>query len=1064
MGPLSAKQHREYLKFSAQEARETAKMEREEARKQQLHEIKLIEAAGKAGQTLGHKEDVHKFKMGTLGAPLKAKTPNPLAGTELFKRGQHMLPFQVEDAAKARKAAKQNTDTVPAMLTPGEAVIPKPAAQDPKNKPIIKRMVQEGRKANRRGYANGTVNVNVDAGSLENTARELADKYLDNGYRDGSINIANSDVIPSRVQQAAGYNEGTIQVPVPSLAYEHPDVPGSSFKHGTERVPSFSRGSSASYHYEDGTLEVPTEEMYAKVVEQALPSPIVEQPPVPVVAVAPVQNVVAGLDVSQVAPQSRTVAAPLKTKNDLYSDAWVRSNEADPKAGTLSKNPNSSAFGLYQMTDAAWKDAYKISPSLKGEDITKPEVQQAARDAYKQSVANQLKAYRIEPTEEAIAKAWVVGANGYRKILNSDPDAPLSLDPKTIAINPNLQGLTNKQFLERPNPYARTQVAVAKLPLSPRDIAIAKQDLATSTNPRVRAQAEATLKQAQVPPPTRASVLQESQPPSVEINKLPVSEVVPKPSRSASGKLVDMRPRDEVGELLVPVPRTMAEANPPVVIPDNMRNLEVTSPGSRQQTIEEANPPVVIPESMKDLEGPVDVLPEEKNKIISLFTKDNEEAIKNEVEVIDRQPDWVNPEEKKTALVKFIESIYGPTGMFNEKDLTRFAVVAAGGLLTGGSVNGSFKYAARDTLQTADARRAAEAAQASKVDSENRAYRRQKELKEIELGVTNVKERQKETKAYFNKTVDDYEREGRLTPANATLLRKAIYNGNYSAVEKALDDPGTYGTDLFKAGVPQGAKPVTIVEEGYTTGRPAYKDESGNYTVFDTDEKGIKVPRVISSKNQREVGDTTNIQSQNENRFKDNLLASQYFRQDKETGATPFDLSSQEVISQLNVWQQEQRRLGLPDDYTRFSDQINDGLNRALKSGEKKTINTSVLTDENKMTVNNNQLDSKLNGKSIPTSKIGEMVEDVRKHNSPKEKYKNRVDEYKAQSNSSMKFLDKVSTEYEQMKQEEGFTPNALAEKARTKKVDDKLINKIREAPNSYWALMYYRMAVPIKD
>jgi hypothetical protein len=63
-----------------------------------------------------------------------------------------------------------------------------------------------------------------------------------------------------------------------------------------------------------------------------------------------------------------------------------------------------------------------------------------------------------------------------------------------------------------------------------------------------------------------------------------------------------------------------------------------------------------------------------------------------------------------------------------------------------------------------------------------------------------------------------------------------------------------------------------------------------------------------------------------------------------------------------------------------------------------------------------------------------------------------------------MKFLDKVSTEYEQMKQEEGFTPNALAEKARTKKVDDKLINKIREAPNSYWALMYYRMAVPIKD
>lgn len=343
MGPLSAKQHREYLKFSAQEARETAKMEREEARKQQLHEIKLVEAAGKAGQTLGHKEEVHKYKMGTLGAPLKVKTPNPLAGTELFKRGQHMLPYQAEDAAKARKAAKQNTDTVPAMLTPGEAVIPEPAAQNPKNKPIIKRMVQEGRKANK-----------TKKGFL--------------GFRDGSVNIANSDVIPSRVQQAAGYGDGTTNVSinasgnklenkgkesstkshnyggrigydsaplsigisgsgyrysgnssdsswrggksgvtgldamyhadkntsygielkraldqnneqkeqankqvefkyrkefndgtsnVPSLAYRHPDVPGSSFENGTEEVPNFSRGSSASYHYAYGTEEVP---------------------------------------------------------------------------------------------------------------------------------------------------------------------------------------------------------------------------------------------------------------------------------------------------------------------------------------------------------------------------------------------------------------------------------------------------------------------------------------------------------------------------------------------------------------------------------------------------------------------------------------------------------------------------------------------------------------------------------------------------------------------------------------------------------------------------------------
>ena len=41
-------------------------------------------------------------------------------------------------------------DTVPAMLTEGEAVIPAPSAQDPKNKPAIRQMIAEGREANQK--------------------------------------------------------------------------------------------------------------------------------------------------------------------------------------------------------------------------------------------------------------------------------------------------------------------------------------------------------------------------------------------------------------------------------------------------------------------------------------------------------------------------------------------------------------------------------------------------------------------------------------------------------------------------------------------------------------------------------------------------------------------------------------------------------------------------------------------------------------------------------------------------------------------------------------------------
>jgi hypothetical protein len=215
MAPLSGKQQREYLKFQNKEAREVSKMGLDEMRKQQLHELKLKEAAAKANQGLGHKEQVNNAKLKDMGIPppkmnkqkLGIPTQNPLAGTGMFKQGQRSLPQSPMFQARG-------TDTVPAMLTPGEAVIPQPAAQNPKNKKAIKRMVQEGRKAN---------------------------------MRDGAVNIRNSD--------APMYNaDGTSGVP--SLAYRHPDVPGSSFMHGTMNVPDFSRGSSAQANYNNGTYGV----------------------------------------------------------------------------------------------------------------------------------------------------------------------------------------------------------------------------------------------------------------------------------------------------------------------------------------------------------------------------------------------------------------------------------------------------------------------------------------------------------------------------------------------------------------------------------------------------------------------------------------------------------------------------------------------------------------------------------------------------------------------------------------------------------------------------------------
>jgi hypothetical protein len=222
MAPLSGKQQREYLKFQNKEAREVSKMGLDEMRKQQLHELKLQEAAAKANQGLGHKQQVNNAKLKDMGVPLpksasiskqKLGIPsmNPMAGTEMFKQGQHKLPQSTVFQARG-------TDTVPAMLTPGEAVIPRAAAQDPKNKKAIRRMVQEGRKAN--------------------------------AMRDGAVDVRYSDA-PGQAKYHADGTSG-----VPSLAYRHSDVPGSSFMHGTMSVPDFSRGSSAQANYNNGTYGV----------------------------------------------------------------------------------------------------------------------------------------------------------------------------------------------------------------------------------------------------------------------------------------------------------------------------------------------------------------------------------------------------------------------------------------------------------------------------------------------------------------------------------------------------------------------------------------------------------------------------------------------------------------------------------------------------------------------------------------------------------------------------------------------------------------------------------------
>jgi hypothetical protein len=107
--PLSGKQKREDMKFLFDELRKTVALRKDQRRKDAL-----------AKQQMDHKEQTQQVRMVNMGAvpPKMGKPTNPEAGPN---------------------------DKIPALLAPGEAVIPAKAAQKPENKPLIKAMVKEGR-------------------------------------------------------------------------------------------------------------------------------------------------------------------------------------------------------------------------------------------------------------------------------------------------------------------------------------------------------------------------------------------------------------------------------------------------------------------------------------------------------------------------------------------------------------------------------------------------------------------------------------------------------------------------------------------------------------------------------------------------------------------------------------------------------------------------------------------------------------------------------------------------------------------------------------------------------
>jgi len=462
----------------------------------------------------------------------------------------------------------------------------------------------------------------------------------------------------------------------------------------------------------------------------------------------------------------RTDVPPVKSgvpvpQTRSLTDAEVRTSESSNNPSA--KNPNSSASGLYQMTDAAKADAIKVNPKLAEMDYAQPAVQEQYRDAYKESIRKQLIARGIPPEsidDNMINQSWVVGAKGYNEISKSQPNAPLgySLSKAAIDKNPNLQNKTALDYLSSPNPYSRVDTKVnnvAPLP-PPVDQSIMDPRDAMAMQPPPVANG--------VPPDFRLKTLDEIAP--VINNGVPVNQnagntrsisvepqgnVKPRPTSTAFtggversnwdrryGKThnPDGTPKGVVPLNETDLPALSANNVPVKTTEPTMANAEVVPP------LETDLPAMGVTTSTSKQEINVEDLPDiQRNKFDQLGDLGSQyeaEALKtslmdtdfpgytsNAVQLEKLMLQGKDEEAASKINPSFWSKLSESFGsLFSDKEFIKFGILLAGGLLSGGSFGGSLKYAGLYALQSADKREAFEAQSKAKIEAEDRANER----------------------------------------------------------------------------------------------------------------------------------------------------------------------------------------------------------------------------------------------------------------------------------------------------------------------------------------------------
>jgi hypothetical protein len=605
MGPLSGKEQREYIKLAL-----------DQKRKDELHALKLQEqkvsvekAKGKANQELKQKDESHRVKLGA--APLSSIKPMEVTLEAGNEAAQTMTPLQM--------GAGQ--DTVPAMLTPGEAVIPKTVAQDPQYKPVIEQMVSEGRDRNQqmKGYNYGTPNVR-------------------------------------------GYNDGTAGVPLPSIMRGAAPVAIPAVEPITIYNPNLAAAKPMA-----STVYSPEARFYQGHQRPADPPAVVD--PRYAQAVPPVASNVSGEPILK----------------GYVKSLFGAESSNNPDA----KNPRSSALSLGQFVHDTWEGVdgkYGMRNNYPkefghipfgSEEFKSREVQERATELLLKENQDRLLKDGIElKTMGDMYATHFLGYSDAKKVLGEkDQSTPVSklLSASVISSNPHLKDMTVADFKN----WASTTInkhVVNEVPPVPE---VPKSN--NSTDGQLRYDNNGRLVQPLSPTD------------QTELNNI---------NATLSEDLKGISPRDveylkqrkaaleakSVGEVPPPAPPGVTPGGGTVpsvattkkLVPDTeFKASEATGATGTPKTADD-----LIPDVVAAVEPHADRVQE----------------------IVETSKDEKTLQERLLGLFEEIYTTDGKDSMFNRKDLIRFSILAAGGLATGGSVNGSLRYAGLDVLKNSDAR------------------------------------------------------------------------------------------------------------------------------------------------------------------------------------------------------------------------------------------------------------------------------------------------------------------------------------------------------------------------